>query len=52
MQLDELIPNITLLLNQNDALLPKIGIWGQKFRFFGSFIELAVLIDIKWRYGQ
>jgi len=33
MQLDELIPNITLVLLQNDAVLAKIGIWGQKPRF-------------------
>ena len=33
MQLDELIPNITLVLLQNDAVLAKIGIWGQKSRF-------------------
>jgi hypothetical protein len=36
MQLDELIPNITLVLHQNDVLFAKIGIWSQKPRFWGD----------------
>jgi hypothetical protein len=33
MQLDAVIPNIALVLHQNDLLFPKIGIWGQKSQF-------------------
>jgi hypothetical protein len=35
MQLDELIPNISLVLHQNDAFATKIGIQGEKAQFLG-----------------
>jgi hypothetical protein len=33
MQLDELIPNITLVLHEKNVLFSKTGIWAQKPRF-------------------
>jgi hypothetical protein len=36
MQLDQLIPNITLVLHQNDAFFIKTGIWNQKPGFGGD----------------
>jgi len=52
MQLDELIPNITLVLHQNHAFFIKTRIWGQKSGFFGRLIAPTMLISARWRYGE
>jgi hypothetical protein len=52
MQLDELIPNITLLFHQNDTLFAKIETWGAKTSVFGRLIEPIKFISAKSRYAQ